>query len=37
MLGSGNEQSTGKKENDVWAVTINSMLLMKYKAQGRRQ
>ena len=37
MLGSGNEQSTGKKENDVWAVTINSMMLMKYKAQGRRQ
>lgn len=37
MLGSGNEQNRGKKENDVWAVTINSVILMKFKAQGRRK
>ena len=31
-----NENIRGKKQNGVWAVATNSMLLLKYKAQNRK-
>lgn len=37
MQGNGNEQIRSKKYSGVWAVTINSLLLMKCKAQDRRK
>lgn len=36
MLGSGNEQLRGKKQNGVCAITRNSVLLIKRKAQGKK-
>ena len=37
MLGNKNEHIRGKKQSGVCAVAINSLLLMKYKAQDRRK
>ena len=36
MTGSRNENMRGKKQNSVWAVATKSMLLLKYKAQDRK-
>ena len=36
MTCSRNENIRGKKQNSVWAVATNSMLLLKYKAQDRK-
>ena len=37
MPGSRNENIRGKKQNGVWAVATNSLLLLKYKAQNKKK